>query len=91
MSSINLSNALAMLCNANQTCSISYRKGSKNQLGKFGTKEGVTVRNPIDNRLSTFKKFGADGIIKLWQPSTGQEFDIIIDLLVTINSLKIIH
>ncbi|WP_144080065.1 hypothetical protein [Flectobacillus major] len=91
---ISLSQALAMICNPNQTHSIKYRKSSAGQVGVAGSKDGVTVRTVKGenfNMLSASKKFGADGLLKLWQPRTQEQFDIVIDLLTHIDGMEIEH
>jgi hypothetical protein len=91
---ISLSQALAMLCRPDEKHNIRYRKSSAGQLGVAGSKDGVTVRTAKSeklNMLSASKKFGADGIIKLWHPRTNQDFDIVIDLLTHIDGMEIEH
>ncbi len=94
MQKIKLSQALAMLCNPNTTHDIRYRKASEGQLGKAGKKEGVTIRNAAGDAvhfLNATKKFGADGIAKLYQPKGDHTFDVVIDLITHIDGMVIEH
>lgn len=94
MQKIKLSQALAMLCNPHTTHTICYRTSSTGKLGKHGSRDGVTVRNATGdavNPLNASKKFGADGIIKLYQPKTGDIFDLLIDLIYSIDKMVIDH
>ena len=91
---ITLSNALGMLCNPHSTHAITYRKSSAGQVGKYGKKEGITIRTAKSDTisaLSTSKKFGTDGIAKLYQPKTNKAFDVVIDLLIEIDGMIIEH
>ena len=70
----------------NSVFDIKYRKVD----GTVGTKLGCT-RLATSNALNERKKMNRSGLLKLFQPSTGRQFEVYIDLLVQFNGLDIDH
>jgi hypothetical protein len=82
MAKILISEALAEINKANAVFDIGFRKAD----GTFSKKDGVVNRRSVSTNR---KKMNRNGLLSCYQPAKDYTFDVTIDLLMTLNGMKI--
>ncbi len=86
MKTITISEMLAEMNKVDSIFSIKYRKSD----GSTGKKHNVTLRNS-SGRLTERKKYNRNGLISIYEPSTGNEREITIDLIQEFNGIRVVR
>lgn len=81
---IGIGEVLAEINRKNAVFSVTYRKRN----GEWGEKHRVTARTST-NGLNERKKMNRSGLLKLHNMDSGEDFDLMIDLLETFNGTQI--
>ena len=86
MKTIQLNHVLSEVNAPNAVFDIKYRKDD----GTVGEKKRV-MKRVGNNGLNDHKKMNRLGLLKIWNPKTGEDRDITIDLIVEFNGKRVIR
>ncbi len=85
MKTIRLNEVLAEVNQANAVFDLKYRKDD----GSVGEKKKVVLRGNT-NVLNERKKMNRSGVLKIYDPKSGDERDITIDLITMFNGMRVL-
>ncbi|CAM9908786.1 unnamed protein product [Chrysoparadoxa australica] len=84
METIFFSEAMSLINRPNSIFSLGFRKSN----GDYSEKDGVINRSKT---LSDRKKMNRSGLLSCYQPQPDYIFDVTIDLIMTLNGMRIIR
>lgn len=86
MKTISLAQMLAEVNKPNSVFNLKYRKDD----GSVGHKKNVVLRNG-NNELNERRKMNRNGLLSIYEPASGNEREVTIDLIIEFNGLRVLR